>query len=166
VTTERRVHIRWMIRADMPQVTAMENECFEFPWSEDDFIRCLRQRNCIGMVITHNEEIAGYMIYELHKGSLEVLNFAVHPARQRYGFGGLMIQKLDSKLSAQRRSKIICHVRDSNLDAQMFFASQGFKAVMVLKDHYEDTLDDAYQFEYCYAGESVAEESQVKQVSK
>ena len=45
-----RVHIRWMIRRDMPEVLDIENQAFEFPWTEEDFIRCLRQRNCIGMV--------------------------------------------------------------------------------------------------------------------
>ena len=39
------VHIRWMIRRDMAEVLDIEGQCFEFPWSEDDFVRCLRQRN-------------------------------------------------------------------------------------------------------------------------
>ena len=40
-----RVHIRWMIRRDMPEILDIENQSFEFSWSEEDFIRCLRQRN-------------------------------------------------------------------------------------------------------------------------
>ena len=44
------VHVRWMIRRDMPEALNAEQEAFEFPWSEEDFTRCLRQRNCIGMV--------------------------------------------------------------------------------------------------------------------
>lgn len=47
---EVNVHIRWMIRRDMQEVLEIEKSGFEFPWSEEDFIRCLRQRNCIGMV--------------------------------------------------------------------------------------------------------------------
>ena len=74
------VHIRWMIRRDMPEVLAIEEQCFEFPWSEEDFIRCLRQRNCIGMVAEHSERVVGFMIYELHKNRLHILNFAVHAA--------------------------------------------------------------------------------------
>jgi len=76
---EMGVHIRWMIRKDMPEVLEIENSSFEFPWSEDDFIRCLRQRNCIGMVAEHGERVVGFMIYELHKTRLHVLNFAVAP---------------------------------------------------------------------------------------
>ncbi len=45
-----RVHIRWMIRRDMPEVLQTEQESFDYSWTEEDFLRCLRQRNCIGMV--------------------------------------------------------------------------------------------------------------------
>ena len=57
------VHIRWMIRRDMPEVLAIEGQSFEFPWSEEDFLRCLRQRKCIGMVAEQHERVIGFMIY-------------------------------------------------------------------------------------------------------
>ena len=60
-----RVHIRWMIRRDMPEVLQAEQQSFEYAWTEDDFLRCLRQRNCIGMVAEHQDRIVGFMIYEL-----------------------------------------------------------------------------------------------------
>ena len=60
-------HIRWMIRRDYAEVLAIEARGFEFPWCEDDFIRCLRQRNCIGMVAERDDRVAGFMVYELHK---------------------------------------------------------------------------------------------------
>ena len=84
---EVRVHIRWMIRRDMPEVLAIEVESFEFPWLEDDFIRCLRQRNCIGMVAEHEDRVVGFMIYELHKTRIHVLNFAVAKSFRHCGVG-------------------------------------------------------------------------------
>ena len=62
-----KVHIRLMIRRDMTDVLQIESQAFEFPWTEEDFIRCLRQRNCIGMVAEHEDQVVGFMIYELHK---------------------------------------------------------------------------------------------------
>jgi ribosomal protein S18 acetylase RimI-like enzyme len=67
---EVRVHIRWMIRRDFPEVLAIETESFRFPWLEEDFIRCLRQRNCIGMVAEHDERVVGFMVYELDKSCI------------------------------------------------------------------------------------------------
>ena len=148
-----RVHIRWMIRRDMPEVLAAEQQSFEYAWTEDDFLRCLRQRNCIGMVAEHEDRIVGFMIYELHKNRLHVLNFAVAPAARRSGIGAQMVSKLVGKLSSHRRSKITLAVRERNLAAQMFFKSQDFRAVRVLRNYYEDSGEDAFLMEYRVDGE-------------
>ncbi len=147
------VHIRWMIRRDMPEVLQIENSCFEFPWFEEDFIRCLRQRNCIGMVAEHDERVVGFMIYELHKTRLHILNFAVNPEFQRCGAGSHMIAKLVSKLSFQRRTRVLLEVRETNLEAQLFFRNNGFRATSVLREYYDDTPEDAYVMEYRYQAE-------------
>ena len=145
-----RVHIRWMIRRDMPEILEIEDRSFEFPWSEEDFIRCLRQRNCIGMIAECNDRIVGFMIYELHKNRLHILNFAVHPSFRRHGVGTQMAHKLMGKLSFQRRTRILLEVRETNLPAQLFFRTAGFRAVSVLRDFYEDTVEDAYLMEHRY----------------
>jgi ribosomal-protein-alanine N-acetyltransferase len=147
---ELKVHIRWMIRRDMPEILAIEKQSFEFPWSEEDFVRCLRQRNCIGMVAESGDRIVGFMIYELHKARLHILNFAVDPECRRQGVGRQMTLKLCSKLSFQRRTRILLEVRETNLDAQLFFRSVGYRAVSVLRDFYEDTTEDAYLMEQQY----------------
>ncbi len=144
------VHIRWMIRRDMPEVLEAETASFEFPWSEEDFIRCLRQRNCIGMVAEHEDRVVGFMIYELHKNQLHILNFAVAPELRRHHIGQQMVAKLISKLSPQRRNKILLEVRETNLAAQVFFRQAGFRAVTVLRDFYDDTTEDAYLMQYRY----------------
>ena len=152
------VHIRWMIRRDMPDVLDIENRSFEFPWSEEDFIRCLRQRNCIGMVAEYDEQVVGFMIYELHKTRLHILNFSVHEDFRRRGVGHAMVSKLISKLSHQRRNRILLEVRETNLGAQLFFRRSGFNAVSVLRDFYDDTTEDAYlmQFRYEPKAEEIA----------
>ncbi|HET6426308.1 MAG TPA: ribosomal protein S18-alanine N-acetyltransferase [Planctomycetaceae bacterium] len=142
------VQIRWMIRRDMPEVLDIEQQSFEFAWTEEDFLCCLRQRNCIGMVAEHQERIVGFMIYELLKSQLHVLNFAVAPWARRTGIGGQMIDKLVHKLAQQRRTEIRLEVREGNLPAQMFFKSKEFAATTVLRGHYEDTAEDAYVMRY------------------
>jgi ribosomal-protein-alanine N-acetyltransferase len=145
---QTRVHIRWMIRRDMPEVLNIERESFEFPWFEEDFIRCLRQRNCIGMVAEHGERVVGFMIYELHKTRLHILNFAVAKNMRKRGVGKQMADKLASKLSSQRRTRITLEVRETNLPAQLFFKKVGFKATNVLRSYYEDSPEDAYVMQF------------------
>lgn len=149
--TERdllRVHIRWMIRRDMPEVLTTEQDSFEYSWTEEDFLRCLRQRNCIGMVAEHGEKVVGFMIYELHKSKLHILNFAVHPSVRRTDIGTQMVTKLISKLSSHRRTRITLEIRETNLAAQLFFSKQGFRAVRVLRSYYEDSGEDAFLMQY------------------
>jgi [ribosomal protein S18]-alanine N-acetyltransferase len=141
------IHIRWMIRRDMPEVMKTEQGSFEYSWTEDDFLRCLRQRNCIGMVAETGETICGFMIYELHKTRLHVLNFAVHPTARRTGIGSMMVAKLVYKMTSHRREKITLAVRERNLTAQMFFGAHGFQATKLLRNYYEDSGEDAYQME-------------------
>ncbi|HEV3236647.1 MAG TPA: ribosomal protein S18-alanine N-acetyltransferase [Gemmataceae bacterium] len=149
-----RVHIRWMIRRDMPEVLQIEQTSFDFSWTEEDFLRCLRQRNCIGMVAEQGEKVVGFMIYELHKTKLHILNFAIQPAFRRLGVGVQMVTKLVSKLSSHRRTKITLEIRETNLAAQLFFRSQGFRAVRVLRAYYEDSGEDAYLLQYRLDGDS------------
>jgi ribosomal-protein-alanine N-acetyltransferase len=156
------VHIRWMIRRDMPAVLAIERECFEFPWHEEDFIRCLRQRNCIGMVAEASERVVGFMVYELHKHRLHILNFAVHEQFRRRGIGSQMAKKLITKLSHDRRSRIMLEIRETNLTAQIFFRSLGFRAVSVLRKFYEDTPEDAYMMQYRYSSAAAAAATQAE----
>jgi ribosomal-protein-alanine N-acetyltransferase len=145
---QTRVHIRWMIRRDMPEVLAIEHASFEYPWCEEEFLRVLRQRNCIGMVAEYGERIVGFMIYELHRNKIHVLDFACHPEFRRQGVGRQMVAKLVGKLSNQRRSRIALFLRETNLSAQLFFRVMGFRAMEVVREHYPDTGEDAYTMHY------------------
>ncbi len=155
------VYIRWMIGEDLSKVLLIETESFEFPWTKNDFVCCLRQRNCIGMVVEHENEVedkvVGFMIYEVYKPGIEILNFAVHPDWRRQRIGTQMIRKLIGKLSAKSRKEIVLAVRETNLSAQLFFKECGFKAFTTLRKYYDDVREhygniseDAYLMRYQY----------------
>ena len=144
-----RTQIRWLIRRDMDEVLSIEQGSFQFPWTEEEFLCCLRQRNCIGTVAELDHKIVGFMIYELHKSMLRILNFAVAPDARRNGIGRQMVQRLIDKLSQQRRREIVLEVRETNVPAQLFFGQNSFRAITVLRQHYDDTCEDAYYMRYC-----------------
>lgn len=141
--------IRWLIRRDMPEVMEIEKRSYEFPWTEEEFLTCLRQRNCIGTVYESSGGfIHGFMIYELHARTLRVLNLAVAPEVRGTGVGGAMIQRLIDKLDQQKRTFIEMEIRERNLQAQLFASRSGFRAVRTLRRHYEETNEDAILFRY------------------
>ena len=150
MSVKERCWVNYMVREDLPQVLEIESASFENAWNEDEFLRCLRQRNCIGLVARLNDQVVGYVIFELHKNRLHLLNIAVDPRCLRSGIGTELIAALVGRLSAERRNRIMLEVREANLPAQLFFKSQGFRAISVLSGFYDDTDEDAYLMQYRY----------------
>ena len=106
------------------------------------------------------------MIYELHKDQLHVLNFSVLPYVRRRGIGMQMVNKLVGKLSQQRRNRIVLEIRETNLAAQMFFKNLSFRAVSVLRDYYDDTVEDAYVMQYRYKSSEVKPLEPVNRITR
>lgn len=147
-----RVHVRWMIRRDMPEILEIERECFwGDAWSEDTFLSHLRNRTVVGMVAEVDDSVGGYMVYNLLPQRIAVWNFAAQPALWRRGVGMAMTDKLKCKLSVHRRSAIDVIVRDTNDTAHLFFRSQGFRCTSIERGAFADG-QDGYRFEYRAGG--------------
>ena len=153
------VDIRWMLRHDFADVLRIESESFPRPWTEDEFLKCLRQRNCIGMVAEVDEQVIGYMVYGLHKEAIELFNFAVDPKCRRMGYGRQMADKIKSKLSSHRRREVILVVRESNLPAQLFWRSMRFTAMEVMRNYYVNG-EDGYLMAYSIQESQVWQEEE------
>ena len=142
-------HIRWMIRADLPSVLAIEQDTFDFPWSSSEFKIALSQPNTVGMVVERDGQILGYMIYELHKTKIVLLNFAIRSRSRRLGVGASMIERLKTKLGWSGRKRIVLEIAETNLDGQLFLREQSFKCISILDGWYsEQDCATAYRMEY------------------
>lgn len=135
-----RVHLRWMIRRDLPEVLATEAWLPE-PWSEDDWLGRLRHRNCIAMVAEVGDRAAGAVLYELHKGHLRVTRLAVHPACRGRGVGRAILEKIAYKVGSHRRPVAVADVPQGELGVQVPMRSCGWRATKVLEGI------DCYRFE-------------------
>lgn len=150
------VHVRWMIRRDMSEVLDIENGCCDEDsyygdvWTEGDYVRALRQRNCHGHVSEFDEKIIGFMIIELHKKRFDIVRFAVDPEYLHRNVGTQMIERLKKKLVSGRRKEIRILVRESSLLAQKFLRHCDFKAVKILRNYCstDNGFEDAYMMKY------------------
>ena len=153
------VHIRWMIRRDMEAVLRIEAACFKFPWTLEEFIRCLRQRNCIGQVAENSaDQVIGFYVYELKKTGVEVFNFAVDPDYWGCGVGSQLVEKLKGKLSSCHRRWIQLVIQETNLPAAVFFRDHGFQCEKVLHGFFRDVDSDGYRMVF-YVAAAAAEKS-------
>lgn len=148
IKPELEVNVRWMTRRDLQEVLEIEGFCFSAPWDEDEFLERIRRQNSVGMVAETGGCVVGFMIYELRDRGMFLSTLAVHPAQRRQGVGSQMIERMRQKLSDQSRTNISVKIRETNLDALIFFRRLGFKATRVLRAHFHDTGEDAYLMQY------------------
>lgn len=139
------VQVRQLLMRDYAEVIAIDaaSRC---PWSEDDLTAMLRRRDANGMVaedLTAERRVSGssgavlgFMFYVLTKTYIDLIKFAVHPAFRRERVGSQVVAKLVEKLAAGRRARIQADVPESDLAAQLFFRSCGFRAVKILPAFY------------------------------
>jgi ribosomal-protein-alanine N-acetyltransferase len=145
-----RVRLRWLLPRDLPAVLEIEAKSFAFPWSEDDFMRCLRHAACVCMVAECGDRVAGFLVYELKKDRIRIFNLAVAPSYRRCGVATQMIKNLTDKPSLQSRRWVSLGVRETNLAAQLFLRARGFRAVSILRQFYTETSEDAYLMRFRY----------------
>lgn len=146
IQTAMQITNRWAIARDLPKMAAIDALCFPDPWSAEDFRLTLHQKNVVGLVmhpLTEYDNPIGYILYELNRAVVTILNLAVHPSHRRQGIAGSVIRKLQTR---PRYKPIEAFVHEENLDAQLFFKACGFVAVDVWQHYYEDDGRDAYQF--------------------
>ena len=94
------------------------------------------------MVCEHQDRVVGFILYELHKKHIIVIDMVVDKKMQNTEIGTQMINKLKNKLSDNRRHKIVMTVPEHNLACHMFLKKNNFIASVV--------KDNGYLFEYFY----------------
>jgi ribosomal-protein-alanine N-acetyltransferase len=148
MTTKHKIKVALskMKERDIPGALLVEEASFEFPWTEEDFVKCLdpKDLNCHGKVFYYEGKIIAFMIYKLEDFHIDLINLAIDPNYRRCGIGSQMIANLIERLTWQRWRRLIVEVRETNLTAQLFFRKNKLRAISTLYNHYEHTPEDAY----------------------
>jgi ribosomal protein S18 acetylase RimI-like enzyme len=147
------LRIRWMIRRDVREVLDIDAEAFGAnAICEKDLIWYLQQRNVIGMVIEDEDttEIVGYMIYALEKTCIQLERIAV--LYEREGIGRRLVERLQEKIRNEpKRLRLVFVVPETNLGAQLFARSMGFRCNRVSREafeNYDGSPVDGYAFDW------------------
>jgi [ribosomal protein S18]-alanine N-acetyltransferase len=143
----------------IPAVLAIEEAAFAGDsWNATDFKHMKSRRDGIVTLFESrasesDRPVVGFIAYTLATGYIRIWNFAIHPMYQRRGVGTWAIRDyMASKLHAHRRVKILLDLRESALEAQLFFRAMGYKAINVKRHYYDDTDESAYEMQYRLPG--------------
>jgi [ribosomal protein S18]-alanine N-acetyltransferase len=146
-------NIRWYEHGrDLESFAAIDVKSHEEYWSLEDFKKRLRQKAISCLVAEEAGQTIGFLLYELFLHRFSILRIGVLPSCRRKKVGTRLISALVEKLT-EKRTLISVEVRETNLPTQLFLKAQGFLAVEVLRQYYQDTEEDGFVFHYRTARE-------------
>ena len=127
--------IRLMREEDLEQVTAIEVQGYEYPWTLAIFRDCLRAGyQC--WVLAHAVEIIGYGILTVAAGEAHVLNVCVANAEHGSGHGTRLMRRLIDLARWHRAQRIFLEVRPSNTRAVKLYHHLGFNEIGKRPNYY------------------------------
>ena len=138
------VQIRPMMEIDLPEVAAIEQQSYAFPWSENIFRDCLRVGyTCRALDLAG--QIIGYGVMSLGAGEAHILNVCVREQFRSVGFGRRPLEHLLERAAAAGVAEAFLEVRPSNLSAIRLYQHLGFEQIGIRRGYYQapDGREDA-----------------------
>ncbi|WP_319557328.1 ribosomal protein S18-alanine N-acetyltransferase [Thiomicrorhabdus sp.] len=128
-------YMRNMDQSDLEPVLAIEQRCYDFPWSVRGFENSL-DRGLNYVFCRDNDEIIGYACCLTVLDEVELLNFCIAPAFQGKGVGKKALEVLLERLSEGEFRIVFLEVRDSNSAGRRLYLGSDFNEDGVRKDYY------------------------------
>jgi ribosomal-protein-alanine N-acetyltransferase len=122
---------------------AIERTAYAYPWSER-FFRQEIEVECARSFLAESEgRIAGYILFWLLPGEIDIHNIAVHKDFRRRGLGRRLLENVIMEGRNRASARITLEVRKSNTVAQKLYESLGFTVSGVRSGYYSDDGEDA-----------------------
>lgn len=124
-------------------------------WCRQDFETFLKSRNCSGIVAKEGHKLIGFVAFETlgRQGIIQIHNLVIHTTRRKKGVGRALVNELKILTGCEFES-LRANVRESNLDAQLFWQRLGFRAWGIAEKYFLDYFggdvyeENAYCFEF------------------
>ena len=154
-----KVEIRWMVEADIAQVTAIEN-CWDYlsKWGEEGYRQVLRKPFLFCPLVAEVESsertspgesgtLAGAAVLALMFDHGELCNLMVPPRYLGKQVGRQLLAQCLEVARQRQLARIFLEVRHSNLRAIRFYRRNGFEIVSRRRNYYRDPPEDAWVME-------------------
>ena len=129
---------------DIPGITAIENVSFPSTWDESTYIKELTHKIAIFLVAKLEGKVVGFALSWYPANELHILKIAVDESYRKQGIATkLMKHTFDYAKNAGFHFAFL-EARRSNIAAQNFYRKLGFSILLVKKNYYTDTNEDAF----------------------
>lgn len=147
VVREEKFLVREMNFDDLNCVIAIENNSYQYPWSEKIFRDCLTSEySCL--VAEIDDHLVAYCIISTAAGEGHILNVCVCPSYRNQKIAQRLIEFIIINLVDKPVELLFLEVRVSNLAAQKLYKNLGFERVGQRVKYYPASWgrEDAYIF--------------------
>lgn len=132
---------------DIAEVIAIENQCYDFPWTPGNFTDSIKA-GYTGQMLRHHatNELIAYWVVMAGYQEMHLLNITVAPMWQGQGYALTMLDLLLSFCKHQQSEQLWLEVRPSNDRARQVYERYGFCTVGLRKAYYpaaNQTREDA-----------------------
>ncbi|HHT49327.1 MAG TPA: ribosomal protein S18-alanine N-acetyltransferase [Firmicutes bacterium] len=134
-----------MTLEDLPEVLAIEDQCFPIPWSRSAFLyELLENQRAYYCVAKAEGKVLGFVGMWIIFDEGHITNLAVDPTHRRLGVGRALLQHLVTEAIIRGVKYLTLEVRSSNYAAQRLYEEFGFVKTGVRPRYYQDNQEDAY----------------------
>jgi [ribosomal protein S18]-alanine N-acetyltransferase len=124
-----------MTEAQLGAVVALEQQVYEHPWTEGNFLDSLRAGYHARLLVA-GAELLGYYVAMQGVDEVHLLNITVAPQHQRQGWGRIMLDALAVWARAQSAQWLWLEVRAGNTRAQRMYEQHGYQRVGERRHYY------------------------------
>ena len=132
-----------MDRSHIPQITALERECFSTPWSEAMLTEVLFDAQA-SFIVAESEDggVLGYAGLQVVLDEGYIDNIAVDPNARRHGVADELLDVF-CRFGEANLAFLTLEVRESNAPAIALYRKHGFEEAGRRKGYYTKPTEDA-----------------------
>ena len=126
----------------VPQVAALEKECFSDPWSQRSVASELENPLALWLVWEEDGKVLGYIGSQTVLDETDMMNVAVSAQARRRGIAQALVEDLCDRLRQRGSQCLTLEVRASNAPAIALYEKLGFRQVGRRPNYYSHPKED------------------------
>ncbi len=138
-----KLKIELMKKEDIDGVYLVEKDAFEHHWSKKEFEKELKNNVARYLVAKIDNEIIGYLGVWFILDEGHITNVAVKKEYRNMKIGTQLVEKLILMANENKIMSLTLEVRESNMNAQKLYKSNGFMLSGIRKEYYSDNKENA-----------------------
>lgn len=131
-----------MTSCHVPQVAALEKECFSDPWSQRSVASELENPLALWLVWEEDGRVLGYVGSQTVLDETDMMNVAVSAQARRRGIAQALVEALVIQLKQRGSRCLTLEVRASNAPAICLYEKLGFRQVGRRPNYYSHPKED------------------------